>query len=157
MTDQTVWLTFTIEGLPAPKGSMVKNRYGGIHHDNPRTDGWQHQLETAIRLNMGLRHLPVVSGPVAVRVAFTLVRPASVKPKDRPWPSMSSPGHGDIDKLARVVLDALQNAGCLVNDAQVVALNAVKQYPESGRKDALTGRAGAVVTVFRLDPSDPIP
>jgi Holliday junction resolvase RusA-like endonuclease len=61
--------------------------------------------------------------PVEVRLLFEEARGSTVT---RPRPS--SRKGGDIDKLARAILDALQNAGVYVDDAQVVDLHAHTYY-----------------------------
>lgn len=77
--------------------------------DDLAPDGWQ----------------PLV-GPLAVRLVFALPRPASAPKTRRVWPSGRV---GDVDKLARSVLDSLTDAGVWHDDAQVVDLHVVKDYP----------------------------
>lgn len=148
------WVAFTVDGLPAPKGSMTAVR-GGHHmiEANPRIRAWRAVVRDNASVALRLYHKgdPPLVGPVAVRLGFTLHRPPSQTRRTRPWPTHQSPGHGDIDKLARGVLDALEDAAVFLNDAQVVVLNVVKQYGDSGRADALRA-PGVVVGVFRWDP-----
>ena len=61
-------------------------------------------------------------GPLAVRLVFAMPKPA--RPK-WPWPAVKP----DIDKLERAVLDSLTDAGAWSDDAQVVDLHAIKDYP----------------------------
>lgn len=84
-----------------------------------RTDvvlGCQREVEAATDVSWPL------TGPIAVRLIFAMPKPA--RPK-WPWPAVKP----DIDKLERAVLDAMTDAGVWVDDAQVVDLHAVKQYP----------------------------
>jgi len=67
-----------------------------------------------------------LAGPLAVRLVFALPRPASAPKTRRVWPSGRV---GDVDKLARSVLDSLTDAGVWLDDAQVVDLHVVKDYP----------------------------
>lgn len=67
-----------------------------------------------------------LTGPLAVRLVFALPRPASAPKTRRVWPSGRV---GDVDKLARSVLDSLTDAGVWLDDAQVVDLHIVKDYP----------------------------
>lgn len=81
---------------------------------------------------------PAVTGPVAVELTFRLARPAGhhgtgrnagqLRPSAPAWPACMP----DLDKLARLVLDALVIAAVLGDDGQVVALRAVKHYADDG-------------------------
>jgi len=65
-------------------------------------------------------------GPLAVRLVFALPRPASAPKGRRVWPVGRV---GDVDKLARSVLDSLTDAGVWRDDCQVIDLRVVKDYP----------------------------
>jgi hypothetical protein len=69
---------------------------------------------------------------------FAITRQAAAR--DRPYPSYKSALSigGDLDKLVRLVLDALESCGVLVNDAQVVELTTRKVYDD----DPTWGRQG---------------
>lgn len=95
--------------------------------DDLAPDGWQ----------------PLV-GPVAVRLVFALPRPASAPKTRRVWPSGRV---GDVDKLARSVLDSLTDAGVWHDDAQVVDLHVVKDYPGP---DIAQHVPGVRITVHRV-------
>lgn len=117
-----------VPGRPAPKGSLRCVGGRGRPHqlieqlaDSQKE--WRQVVTAAARHNLE----PLARyAPVAVSVAFTLPRPASGK-LTRP-----SGRVGDVDKLARLVLDALESAGALADDAQVVELHASKHYPAPG-------------------------
>lgn len=79
-------------------------------------------------------------GPVAVRLVFAMPKPA--RPK-WPWPAVKP----DIDKLERAVLDAMTDAGVWGDDAQVVDLHTVKQYPSAEIAQPLPG---VRITVHRV-------
>lgn len=116
-------------------------------NNNPGTKDWQDTVAAAAR-RWGLTTALV--GPVDVTVTFTVARPASVKPAARRWPwkkpARVLDGGGDLDKLARTVLDGLEQAHVLADDAQVCVLSVVKAYPDCGWPDVLE-RPGAVVRV----------
>lgn len=96
-------------------------------------DGWQ----------------PLV-GPLAVRLVFALPRPASAPKTRRVWPSGRV---GDVDKLARSVLDSMTDAGVWRDDAQVVDLHVVKDYPGPAVAQTVPG---VLITVHRVaDPAAP--
>lgn len=71
------------------------------------------------------------AGPVKVTLRFFLRRPASAPKRRRTRPIKTR--SGDIDKLARAVLDAATDAGVWVDDSQVVHLDAEKDWtPDDG-------------------------
>lgn len=93
-----------------------------------------------------------VPGPLSVRLVFALPRPASAPKTRRVWPSGKV---GDVDKLARTVLDALSDAGVWLDDAQVVDLHVVKDYPGP---DIGQHVPGVRITVHRVgDPPAGLP
>lgn len=148
----------TVVGTPAPKGSMVpfidkRTGRARLKEDAPAAlKGWRKivglgggQLRT--RSADALRDVPVV-----VEATVTLARPASVTAAKRPWPFLKSPKHGDVDKLARTLLDALQDSHLFTDDAQVCRLVITKCYPDTpGVPDALP-QPGAVIRVGSLLP-----
>lgn len=139
--------TVTVYGNPAPKGSLRSIGKGRMIEDNENTEPWR-----ALVANAAMRDLKgfTVDDAVAVEMTFTLKRANTITPARRPWPTKRSPGHGDIDKLARCVLDALQDVGILVDDAQIVEVTARKGYADSDAPDLLD-RPGMVLHVMSLD------
>lgn len=139
-------------GAPAPKGSMkCIGKRGKVMHslveDSKRTKPWRDLVATAGRL---LEIHPPLAGAVAVHVTFTVDLPDSVKPAARPWPFKRSSGvGGDVDKLARTVLDGLQDAGVFADDSQVCELVAVKAHPHTDAADVLD-QQGAFIRIFQL-------
>ena len=118
--------TFGVLGKPAPKGSWTPyqdkrtGRIGLKPHSSKRAKDWDFAIKLAAS-----KHAPPepLACPVAVRLAFRLERPKSVKPADRPLPLVKP----DIDKLERAVLDALTGV-IWKDDAQVVELRGSKVY-----------------------------
>lgn len=113
-------VSFSVEGVPAPKGSKVVWR-GRLVEDNKRTMPWVRDIRTAALAAMRGRSPFPVRAPVAVQLVFALRRPASAR--NRPAPSVRPDG----DKLARAVLDALTGV-VYADDAQVVSLSVDKMY-----------------------------
>lgn len=129
--------TLVVAGIPLPKGSLKCVGRHGRHQlvdDNPHTRRWLDLVaERARELDLELDP----AQPVGVELTATLPRPPSHHRTGRnahllrgnapPLPVRRQTG--DIDKLARLVLDALQRGGVLADDAQVVELVARKVYP----------------------------
>ena len=149
-------LMVKVYGRPAPKGSLrVVGRGERAHviEDNANTTAWRDLIRRAGRAwyTAGKLNEPI-DGPVAVECTITLDRPESVTPTSRPWPSKKSPGHGDMDNLARLILDGLEDAAVYGNDAQVVdgRPEGVPRHPHA--LDALD-RPGAIVRLYPV-PAD---
>ena len=146
-------IVLTIAGTPVGKGSLKCVGRGGRHQlveDNPATAGWRGAIalsadvEVADETRRATRH-----EPLGVEITSTVPRPTvhysvrggvrtgDLKPSAPRYPATR--GTGDVDKLARLVLDALQDSDLLVDDAQVVEVLSRKAYPDDGvTLDALT-------------------
>lgn len=134
-----------IFGHPAPKGSMKCVGRGTRHQlveANKNTAPWRTLIASAGPHLMGPDGHSW-DGPVAIHLTFTLDRPTSVK---RRWPTTQHKGAGDVDKLARTVLDGIEDSGALANDAQVCLLTVVKCYPDTPGQNQL-GQAGVLITI----------
>lgn len=153
---------FKVYGLPKPKGSMVCRRDPNHKlREMVKNAEWRKSvLEIA---QATVKERADERQPIRTQMVFTLPRPVShygtgrnariLKPSAPEWPSTH--GTGDKDKLERLVLDALESAGVLVNDAQVVIGPVLKAYPYTGDRDGLKGlwadvldRPGAVVRLW---------
>lgn len=137
----------TFGGRAVPKGSLKcvgarGTRRHVLVEDNPATDEWRAVVAAIVG-----QHLPHAhpGEAVGVEVTFTLTRPASHYGQGRNAQRVlpSAPAHptprgtGDIDKLVRLILDALQDAGVVRDDSQVVEIVARKTYPNTTTPDAL--------------------
>lgn len=121
-----------VAGIPRPKGSMrVVDRQGHMQEDNPRSKPWRQQVVSHLErfTNFGNDEAGgfPIPGPVEVRLVFMFDRPKSSK-NDHPV-TMSV---GDVDKLSRNILDAMQDAKVYHNDSQVIRLIAEKCYVIDG-------------------------
>ncbi|MFT4295626.1 MAG: RusA family crossover junction endodeoxyribonuclease [Micropruina sp.] len=143
-----------VYGLPAPKGSLhcvgrrACTKCGApVAHQLVEDDStgkgktWRAVLETA-GVALKKAHGGTITGPVSVDVTFVLPAPKTM-PKGRLWPSVKP----DVDKLARMLLDALTSSHVITDDARVVELTARKCYP----CDACLPRPGAIVAITVLD------
>jgi Holliday junction resolvase RusA-like endonuclease len=148
MTD----LTFTVFGVPQPKGSTRAFVPKGwtrpiITSANPKNKGWQQLVaEAASRALDGRGQL--FEGPVALSVAFYLPRPKSL-PK-RITDHLKKP---DLDKLTRCAGDALTKV-LWRDDSQVVRIVATKAYAEANASPRAVVRVWAVMQL-PLDTSEP--
>lgn len=138
-------LSAWMPGVPQPKGSMrnvaKRGEAARLQEDNPRSAGWRKAMADALgmKTNFG-RDLGWPSElAVHVDVIFVFERPASAA--ERECPTGQRDG-GDLDKLVRNVLDAMQDAGVVRNDAQVCRITAEKGWLIPG-----DGESGAQIVV----------
>jgi len=123
-------LTFDVEGTPVPKGSM-RHIGNGRMVDQTKTKPWMKAIRQAALLEAAIKSVGIIEVPVSVVVMFHFPRPLAAK--NRLYPHKRSVG--DIDKLSRAVLDALQptktEPGVLADDSLVVDLLAFKRYADN--------------------------
>lgn len=126
-----------VEGDPKPQGSKTpkgRRRNGSVVLVESADVGpWRDRVERAVRL-AGVR----LAGPVSVGLDFHLRRPANPK-----YPGAPA-GPPDLDKLARAVLDALEAAEAVENDARVV------EFHHLAKHWAAPGGAGVHITVRKV-------
>lgn len=127
-------------GRPKTKGSLsVVNGSRGVLRDTPASKRWRELMGYAAKHAMAARSMdrmaPVfpLIGRVGVSAHFLL-----------PVPDAAAARTGDLDKLLRNLLDALQDVGVYVDDAQVVQVQAAKSV--AGERGP-----GVEVSVFRLE------
>lgn len=137
-------VTLTIPGVPKPKGSLkCLGRRGRVAHQlvedaGPELRDWRDRIAETVRTRVRTRGEP--GETVHVDVTFTIPRPAyhygtgrnaqQLRPKYAAAPATAR-GTGDVDKLARLLLDALQDGGLLADDAQATDLTARKRYVDA--------------------------
>lgn len=151
-------LSTFVPGVPRPKGSLEPQavRGGGGRAtgrvrlvDSTTSKRWR---RTMAKHFGALRTIAMpLQGPVAVSAAFWFDRNDYVARADSAWPN--HPHIGDLDKLLRNLLDALQvddsgegnGAGIFVDDRQVV------EFVETRKIWAPPGAvSGVAVQVFAL-------
>ena len=127
-----------VPGVPAAQGSKRHVGNGRMVEMSKRLGPWRAAIAEAI-VEAGWQRDPILAGPVAVSLTFTMPRPKShygtgrnadrLKPNAPDWVSTAV---GDIDKLCRAVLDAITEAGAWRDDSQVALLTAWRLYGEPG-------------------------
>ena len=85
-----------------------------------------------------------LDGPLAVRVTITVPKPKSSKDK-APITRTS----GDIDKHLRCILDALQDADLIADDARIIRAIVEKTWP--GTTIDSLDTPGAVIVVHEIE------
>lgn len=141
-------VSFWVPGVALPKGSksVVRTKAGKYHlvetADMARAGrrsgalrAWMTTVSSVARVHCNQR----LSGPLTLEVTFFVPRPKSVK---RTRPSVKT--GGDIDKLARGVLDALTGIA-YDDDSQVIDLRLSKMYADEGEP-------GVDITILELEP-----
>lgn len=129
-------ISFTVRGLPQPKGSTrafalpmkgvvdVRGypKYRAVTTSaNPDLKSWETQVRTVCQTVMNAHRM--IEGPVELSAKFYLLRPASVPIRKRPWPTAKP----DLDKLMRAVKDAMIGV-VYRDDSLVVSFGDVKKY-----------------------------
>lgn len=146
----TVW-TLTIPGDPAPKGSLkcvgprVVKHAGPVLHQLVEDDkagrgkAWRKAVTAAAKV---LRDRIGRTLDAPLGVAVLAVIPRDSKAAETRW--LPAVRNGDVDKLARMVLDAMDDADVYGDDSRICMLLAGKVY------EAPDLPAGAWVLVWEL-------
>lgn len=141
-------IEFEVQGHPKPKGSMRPIGRNRMVESVKGSKDWRRHCQLAAqRAQMG--HPPgmfPLAGEVAVTLKFYFPRPKTVPAGRGPCTSDT----GDVDKLARNVLDALTDGILWEDDGRVVSLSAYKFYVAEG---SVPGAVIQVSTLARVSES----
>lgn len=135
-----------IPGRPRTKGSLKvitpRGQRPRLIEDHKHSKPWRTRMTHAIR-DADTSFAEPYTGPVAVTARFLFERHGPTA-KTLPYPTLNAGVNacGDLDKLLRNLLDALQGAAVIVDDAQVCSVQTVKSWD---------GEAGVWLTVWTLD------
>jgi Holliday junction resolvase RusA-like endonuclease len=128
-------IRFTVAGHPIPQGSARAFRQGQrcvVTSDNPKLKNWRGAVAEAALAAVPLGFEPI-DGPVEVVIHARMPRQKTVK---RDYPTGAK--EGDVDKIARAVLDGM-TAIIYTDDSRVVRLTIAQDYPEeSGEQEGVT-------------------
>lgn len=161
---------FRVYGEPAPKGSLAgrclthpkigmvvtKPARVAISEDANRGRPWRRKIEKAAPVHITER--PNRHQPLKLTLLFAVTRTQAAA--DRAYPSTRSAQNtsGDLDKLVRLVLDALESCGVLLDDAQVVELAPKKVYADAPEWHQGTQRRYGVPGLYcRIEPVGYVP
>lgn len=133
-----------VYGRPASQGSKRLLGNGAMVESSKHLPTWRHDVTSAARDALG--DVPPIEGPVRVTLTFSFDKPQSAPKRKRTWPITRS--SGDVDKLARAVLDALTSAGVWRDDSQVIELFVRKSFVND--KDDSLGRSGALIMIIPI-------
>lgn len=142
----THWARLEVDvlGEPVPQGDLSASRSGRLYHANAKAlHPWREAV--ASRVHDEVRGRDLLAGPVRLALGFRIGRPrahyrtgrfAALLRPDAPayW---ECAGGGDLDKLARAVLDALTGSAFL-DDRQVVALEATREWADPAEGAGVT-------------------
>lgn len=145
-------VTFHVDGVPKPQprprafARKMGDKFVARVFDAGTAEGWKSLIVAASRPHRPVVHL---EGPVCIRVAFLLPRPARLcRRKDHPgriW-CVSKP---DIDNLVKALTDCLTQEGWWRDDSQIVEMTVTKQW------HGMAGRPGADVWVSAVQEAAP--
>lgn len=125
--ESIVTISFTVEGKPIQQGSMRAFNNRVVHNKSKELMAWRKAVAEAAHK----AGCTPITGPIAISMDFTYERPKTV---NREHPTVPP----DLDKQVRSILDALTGVA-YVDDGQVTALTATKEYGHPGVKITLTG------------------
>lgn len=139
--DTGILLAVFVPGHPRTKGSLKvitpRGKRPIMVEDHALSKPWRTKIRKTIHAECPayrkLGHVPE-AGAVMVTLVFRFERPETGMGVDLPWPIINGGinANGDYDKLLRNVLDALQDAKVIKNDAQVVGSSGIKRWANPG-------------------------
>lgn len=145
-------IRITVYGNPAPQGSKSFKGMSNAGHailveSSKAVKPWRMDVKAAAMLVTGSGPRPTISGPVSVKMIFTIKKPASAPKTKMTWPDRMP----DLSKLVRSTEDALTEMLVWEDDARVVELITAKRYPLEG--DGALSSPGAIIEIRSIKES----
>lgn len=130
--------TFEIAGKPRPQGSLrlARNPHTGKEFATYSTSTVEHRNLAIATLHQAWAPNPPRGGAIALDATFRFPRPASHHGTGRNAGTLkaTAPTHmtvtPDLDKLLRLIGDALVIAGIIEDDSQIVTITARKLWAD---------------------------
>lgn len=149
-------LSFWVPGTPRTKGSMRHIGKGRMTEQVSGSSAWRRQVASAVVLELGqwigpegpVRLKRPYGGLVGVHVCFYYAPPRSVSSPEELDRALGR--KGDLDKLQRNVGDALEDAGLIADDAQIILWKAEKTWALPGRAAGLSMRVYAPMEQWKI-------
>jgi Holliday junction resolvase RusA-like endonuclease len=138
---------FIAYGTPAPQGSKRGFNHPStgkvilLEQAGAKLKDWRADVRLAA-IDAMAADLPL-TGPLGIAICFTIPKPKSAPKRARTWPDKRP----DLDKLVRATLDALKPVA-IVDDSQIVLLEAGKCYPDEGPYALPV--TGAEITIWQV-------
>lgn len=119
-------IAFRVLGVPAPQGSKTRMPNGAMLEGGSQTGREKHRAwRTAVAETAHTKRPEApLDGPLLVRLELRMPRPKARRA------ALYCDRKPDVDKIARTCLDALTDAGVIVDDSRVVELVVVKMYAD---------------------------
>lgn len=119
-----------IPGRARTKGSLIMLPNGSVREGVEGSSSWRKIMAGRFSEWRRSGGVPTLRCAVVLRTVFFLPRKAKSE-LTRSYPTAR--GTGDLDKLIRNLGDALDDAGVLVDDSQIVCHVSTKEYESRGR------------------------
>lgn len=154
MTTTTTGLIIRAHGVPVTQGSKTRTRFGLVDDNAKTLKPWRKTVTAAAE--DAARYTPKITGPVFVRITFTLERPKhhyrtgrnAQLLRDAAPAYPIARGSGDVDKYQRAAFDALTDANVWADDVQVVDVRARKVW--AGEHEHALDRPGVRIEIVPL-------
>lgn len=152
-------IVIRVHGRPITQGSKLKTRWGLVNDNDKTLKPWRTKVRDTAE--DATRYHDTITGPIFVRITFTLDRPKShyrtgrnahLLRDDAPRYPLAR-GSGDIDKFQRACFDALTDAHVWADDVQVVDVRARKVW--AGEHERALAKAGVLIEVIPLPDREP--
>jgi crossover junction endodeoxyribonuclease RusA len=129
-------------------GTQIFTGKVAITDKNRRVPLWRASVTAAARPNGVPLVSPALTGPLVIRLRYTIKRPVSVSPRVRPYPTVKP----DLDNLVKPTQDAITGAGLWRDDALIVSSITSKAYEGGWHADGTPAMdvPGCVVEIFRV-------